>query len=114
LDEIFSFGGFYAFCFFYAAVMGAIMASSPGLDLFSREKRAKCTDFLMTKPITRGRLFFAKLLAALTLTVAANIPPKKACKQLTRRICLRYNVSRSIRPCFITKPASSISVDCGA
>ncbi len=72
MDDIFSFGGFYSFCFLYAAVMGAAMASSLGLGLFSREKRAKCMDFLMTKPASRGRLFFAKLLAALTLLAAAN------------------------------------------
>ena len=41
MDNLFSFGGFYAFGFLYYALFGAIMASSLGLDLFSREKREK-------------------------------------------------------------------------
>jgi len=72
LDNLFSFGGFYAFGFLYYSLFGAIMASAIGLDLFSREKREKCMDFLMTKPCTRSRLFLEKLLASLALLLASN------------------------------------------
>ena len=72
LDNLFSFGGFYAFGFLYFSLFGAIMASGIGLDLFSREKREKCSDFLLTKPRKRSRLFLEKLLAALTLLLASN------------------------------------------
>ena len=72
LDNLFSFGGFYAFGFLYYSLFGAIMASGIGLDLFSREKREKCMDFLLTKPRARSRLFGEKLLAALTLLLASN------------------------------------------
>ena len=72
MDNLFSFGGFYAFGFLYYALFGSIMASGIGLDLFSREKREKCMDFLLTKPRGRGRLFFEKLLAALTLLLCSN------------------------------------------
>jgi len=73
LDNLFSFGGFYAFGFLYYALFGAIMASGIGLDLFSREKREKCMDFLLTKPRGRSRLFGEKLLASLTMLVASNV-----------------------------------------
>lgn len=73
LDNIFSYGGFYSFCFLYVAIMGSIMAASLGLELFSREKREKCTDFIMTKPISRSRLFFIKLLVPLSVLLASNI-----------------------------------------
>lgn len=73
LDNLFSFGGFYSFGFLYYSLFGAIMAATIGLDLFSREKREKCMDFLLTKPRMRSRLFGEKLLAALTLLVASNV-----------------------------------------
>ena len=72
MDNLFSFGGFYAFGFLYYALFGAIMASGIGLNLFSREKREKCMDFLLTKPRTRSGLFFEKLLAAVTLLLLSN------------------------------------------
>jgi len=72
LDNLFSFGGFYSFGFLYFSLLGAIMAAGIGLDLFSREKREKCMDFLLTKPRGRGRLFGEKLLAALSLLLASN------------------------------------------
>ena len=72
MDSLFSYGGFYAFGFLYFSLLGAIMAAGLGLDMFAREKRGKCTDFLLTKPHTRSVIFTAKLLAALTLLVLAN------------------------------------------
>lgn len=72
LDNLFSFGGFYSFGFLYYSLFGAIMVAVLGLDLFSREKREKCQDFLLTKPRGRGRLFGEKLLAALTLILLSN------------------------------------------
>ena len=73
IDTIFSFGGFYAFSFLYLAVLGAVFASALGLSVFAREKRAKCDDFLFTKPRPRTALFAAKGLAALTLLVVQNL-----------------------------------------
>ena len=72
LDNLFSFGGFYVFGFLYYSLFGVIMVAIIGLDLFSREKREKCMDFLLTKPRTRSRLFGEKLLAALTLILLSN------------------------------------------
>ena len=73
IETIFSFGGFYAFSFLYLAVLGAVFASGLGLAVFAREKRAKCDDFLLTKPRPRTALFAAKGLAALTLLVLQNL-----------------------------------------
>ena len=72
LDNLFSFGGFFSFGFLYYSLFGAIMVAVLGLDLFSREKREKCMDFLLTKPRTRSRLFFEKILAAMTLILLSN------------------------------------------
>lgn len=72
LDRIFSYGGFFQFLYTYIGLMGAIMASSLALAAFSREKRAKCVDFLLTKPISRGRAFLLKLLSCLALLVLFN------------------------------------------
>lgn len=72
MDNLFSFGGFYAFGFLYYSLFGSIMAAVIGLDLFSREKREKCMDFLLTKPRMRSRLFGEKLLAALALLLLSN------------------------------------------
>lgn len=73
LDDIFSYGGFYSFSSLYIQLCGAIMASMLGLGIFAREKRSKCTDFILTKPKSRHSLFMAKLLAALTLLTLSNI-----------------------------------------
>lgn len=72
LDGLFSYEGFFSFGFLYYSLFGAIMAAVIGLDLFSREKREKCMDFLLTKPRSRSRLFLEKLLAALTLLALSN------------------------------------------
>ncbi len=73
VDDIFSYGGFLSFSFMYLTLLGGIMAALLGIDAFSREKRTRCVDFLLTKPSPRGRLFAAKLLAVITLITAANI-----------------------------------------
>ncbi len=72
LNDMFSYGGFYAFGALYLTLLGTIMASTLGIAIFAREKRAKCTDFLLTKPVTRGAVFRQKLLAALTPLFLAN------------------------------------------
>ncbi len=72
-DTMFSFGGFFTFTFIYISLCGAIMASSLSVSAFSREKRSKCVDFLLAKPVSRTRIFSLKLLSVLTLIVAQNL-----------------------------------------
>jgi ABC-2 type transport system permease protein len=79
LDKIFSFGGFFQFVFTYIGVVGAIMAASVSLHAFAREKRLKCADFILTKPVGRGKIFLMKLFACLAVLAAANILFLAAC-----------------------------------
>lgn len=71
-NTLFSYGGFYSFAFAYLGLMGAIMASSVSISVFSREKRFKCTDFLLTKPVSRPFVFFAKFFAVLLVILAVS------------------------------------------
>ncbi len=73
ITELFTFSGFYTFVYTYIAVIGAIMAVTISLAVFSREKNSKCVDFLLTKPLSRARIFAAKLLVCLMLIAAMNI-----------------------------------------
>ena len=69
---MFSFGGFFSFVYTYIGLIGAIMAASIGVAVFSREKRDKCVDFLFVKPIGRARVFAEKLLACLLFIGVVN------------------------------------------
>ena len=66
-------GGFYGMLFLYLAVMGAVHASLLGANLISKEERDRTSEFLYTKPVTRGRVLTGKLLAGLTNVVALNL-----------------------------------------
>ncbi len=70
---LFSFEGFYGFGSFYVFVFGAISAASLAISVFAREKRAKCLDFILTKPRSRRNIFAVKLLSVLLVLAAANI-----------------------------------------
>lgn len=71
-DDIFTFAGFYRFSYLYLALIIAIAASAWGLGSFSRERRAKTADFLLTMPVSRTGMFTAKLLACLTGVAAVG------------------------------------------
>lgn len=73
ISSIFSYGGFYSFGFLYLSLVGAIMAASLGVSVFSREKRSQCLDFLLAKPISRTRIFVTKLLVCLTALAVVNV-----------------------------------------
>lgn len=73
IEKFLTFGGFYGFIFGYIALVGAIMAVSTSVSVFSREKRTKCVDFLLAKPVSREHIFVSKLLATLTILLATNI-----------------------------------------
>jgi ABC-2 type transport system permease protein len=73
IDDLFSYGGFFTFTYGYMSVIGAIMAASLSVSAFAREKRSKCTDFLLTKPAGRSGIFFAKLLSVLTFLAVTDI-----------------------------------------
>lgn len=70
---IFSYGGFYSFASVYLLLLGTIMASTLAFSVFGREKKSKCTDFLLAKPVKRRYVFLAKFSAVLTLLVVTNL-----------------------------------------
>ncbi len=65
--------GFYGVLFLYLAVMGAVHAALLGSNLISKEERDRTSEFLYTKPISRGQALTAKLLAGLSNIVVLNI-----------------------------------------
>ena len=73
VENLFGVEPFYAFCFTYIGLISAIMAVSFSIEVFSREKRSKCMDFILTKPISRFTIFKSKLAACFTVAVVNNI-----------------------------------------
>lgn len=74
LDDLFGYESFSGMAYLYAGLLGGIMASGTALAVFAREKRSKCSDFLLTRPVGRRRVFFQKLLCCLTLLVTVWLP----------------------------------------
>ncbi|MDD4773377.1 MAG: ABC transporter permease subunit [Eubacteriales bacterium] len=72
-DDMFTYSGFYCFTYMYIVLIGAIMAAVLSISSFAREKRNKCADFLLTKPVERRNIFFAKLLSSMLLLFAAGV-----------------------------------------
>jgi len=71
--SMFSYDGYYSFAFGYIGLVAGIFAVVVSLSIFAREKRAKCLDFLVTKPISRTKIFGVKLLACFTIIGATNV-----------------------------------------
>lgn len=73
IDTLFSFRGFYNFVFNYLGLVGGIMASGLAISVFAREKKSKCLDFLLTKPVSRTKVFFIKLASCMLIIVVTNV-----------------------------------------
>lgn len=73
MKNLFSYEGFFCFGISYLSLFGAIIASSLTISVFAREKRAKCLDFILTKPRSRKRIFVQKLLCVLITLAVMNI-----------------------------------------
>jgi ABC-2 type transport system permease protein len=65
--------GYYGMLFLYLVLMATIHASMLGADIISKEERDKTFEFLMVKPVSRGKIITSKLLAALLNIVIFNI-----------------------------------------
>ena len=70
---IFSLSGYYALTFGMTQIPLAIQASNYGFHMLSVEERELTADFLLSKPISRGRILISKFLAALTSLTVTNI-----------------------------------------
>lgn len=69
----FSFLRFYATIFSFILLAGGIQGMTVGLGLLSREQRATTSEFLFTKPVSRPRLYRAKLAAGWLLLSLTNL-----------------------------------------
>lgn len=65
--------GFYGMFYLYLLLMAAIHASMLGTNIISKEERDKTTEFLMVKPVSRGKIVTAKLLAGLFNVIVFNL-----------------------------------------
>ena len=63
---------FYALVFVFVQICLAIQAANYGFGLVSIEESELTADFLLAKPVTRGRIMTSKLLAALTALTIVN------------------------------------------
>lgn len=63
---------FYALVFVFVQICLAIQAANYGFGLVSIEESELTADFLLAKPVTRGRILTSKLLAALTALTIVN------------------------------------------
>lgn len=73
IESIATLLGFYSYLFLYVLLCGAIQAIHLGASIVSKETREKTADFLLTKPVTRGKVLGMKALAALTVLIATNV-----------------------------------------
>ncbi|NLI21270.1 MAG: ABC transporter permease subunit [Clostridiales bacterium] len=64
--------GFYSFIVTFLMLCGAVQAISLGISVLSKEIAGKTADFLLTRPLTRGRVLTAKLLAVLCCVAATS------------------------------------------
>jgi ABC-2 type transport system permease protein len=71
--DMFSFAGFYAFSFTYLTLLGVMFSCTVTLQIFAREKRSHCQEFLYAKPVTRQKMFMEKFFAVLSLLVVSNV-----------------------------------------
>lgn len=67
-----SIGGYMVFCFVFIELFLAIQAANLGFGILSEEERDLTADFLMTKPISRSKILFNKVSAALTALLVTN------------------------------------------
>jgi ABC-2 type transport system permease protein len=58
--------GFYVFSFSYILLIGSIYAMKFGISVLSEEVRAKTSDFLVVKPVSRNAIVTAKLMSVIS------------------------------------------------
>lgn len=65
--------GYYGVLFLYLAVAAAIHAAMLGANILAKEERDKTAEFLLSKPVSRGRVLGTKILAAFFNILVLNI-----------------------------------------
>ncbi|MDP3446221.1 MAG: ABC transporter permease subunit [Ignavibacteria bacterium] len=72
LANFFTIYGFFAYIFTFATLAGAVQAMNLGVGIMSKEDSVKTVDFLLTKPISRFKVFVSKFLASFGLILITN------------------------------------------
>ncbi len=72
LDYISSLVGFYSLVFSFILICGSIQAMQLGVSVLSKESRERTADFLLVKPVSRGAIVTAKILAAFTVLIITD------------------------------------------
>ncbi|QVK21575.1 ABC transporter permease subunit [Mycoplasmatota bacterium] len=70
---IFSLFGYFSLTFGMIQIPIAIQASNYGFHILSVEERELTADFLLSKPISRRKIFISKIMAAVTSLTIVNI-----------------------------------------
>ena len=73
LQSFFTIYGFFAYLFTFISLAGAVQAMNLGVGLISKEDSGKTVDFLLSKPISRFKVFMSKILAATSLLIVTNV-----------------------------------------
>ena len=73
LDTFGSFLGFYAYILIYISLAAAIQGMNLGLMVLGREVTTGTTDFLLSRPVSRTRIFMSKLVASLGVLAVTDI-----------------------------------------
>ncbi|SMC79021.1 ABC transporter permease subunit [Papillibacter cinnamivorans] len=66
-------GGYLSFLFAYIVLIGAVFGMKTGISVLSEEGRTRTSDFLLSKPLRRGRVASEKLLALCLLLAVQNV-----------------------------------------
>ena len=72
VDQIGSVNGFFSFIVTVLTLIGSVQAMTLGLHVVSKEATGRTADFLLTKPVARGRVAAAKFLAVFTCILAIS------------------------------------------
>jgi len=72
IDQFSSVSGFYSFIVTFLTLVGSVQAMTLGISVLSKETTGRTAEFLLTKPVTRGRVATAKLLAVFTCILTTS------------------------------------------
>lgn len=73
LDTFFTIFGFFGYLLTYLWLVGAIQAMNLGVGVLSKEISGETADFLLTKPVSRFKVFSSKFMAVFTVIVLTNL-----------------------------------------
>jgi ABC-2 type transport system permease protein len=73
VDQIGSVNGFYSFVVTFLTLVGSVQAMTLGISVLAKETTGRTADFLLTKPVARGRIAAAKILAVFTCILFTSL-----------------------------------------